>query len=637
MNQRGPYSQSSDNSIMGPANTENDELIEKMERGIKERLAALVGLVTIGLLLALILDTPAVYPVMLGLGGLELGLILLYSLWTKTGRHPLLLTYTALTTDLLVMTAVVYFLGSVEFPFDWIYAVNLAAIAVIRGTRVGLVFALLSTFLYGGLAILQLHGILPHPDIYAIGPGTEYTNPRFVLIKILSNATVFLFVTLNTGYFANVIKRKNQELDASYQALKETQAQLVAREKERAIVELAGAAAHELNQPMTVIIGYAKILLRHANPDEPHYNELCTIKRAAQKMQVIVKKIGQITHYETKPYLGPIRIVDLDKATTPRRAANSHEEEQKMIAFVLSGGGNRGALEAGALEALFAHDIQPEMVVGTSAGALNAAYIAADPSLEGARRLSNLWQQVRKEDAFPGNWLSMTWRFISGQDSLHPNDNLRRFIEAHLPPGVNRFGDVAPMRLYITGACLNTSTLYIFGNDPDALLVDAVMISAALPPQLPPIEYQGYQYLDGGVVAAVPIEVALEKGATEIYAINVGYAGEPQEDVHGIVPIIYRTITTMMHQHLLDDLEKASQAPGIVLHYIPIRAYADLPGDDFDHMAEMIAAGRKAVEEYLSHPQPADLASLRAARAIAPAPPPPGARVWVPRQRRSES
>src|SRR6266568_4412670 len=106
-----------------------------------------------------------------------------------------------------------------------------------------------------------------------------------------------------------------------------------------------------------------------------------------------------------------------------------------MIGLVLSGGGNRGALEAGALIALFEHGVKPDILVGTSAGAMNSAFLATDPTFEGARKLGDLWRSVKRDDVFPGSVLSYAWRFISGADSLSPNDNLRKFVTARLPAG----------------------------------------------------------------------------------------------------------------------------------------------------------------------------------------------------------
>ena len=206
-------------------------------------------------------------------------------------------------------------------------------------------------------------------------------------------------------------------------------------------------------------------------------------------------------------------------------------------------------------------------------------------------------------------------------------------MAAHVPPGKEHFGDL-DVKLYITAASLNTCTLYLYGDDPDALLLDAVLASAAIPAVFPPIEHDGGQYVDGGVVANVPIEIAIEKGATTIYAIHLGYAGVVTPEVHGLLPILGQTINAMMYQHLLDDIEAAHETPGVTLHLIPISTFTEVPLWDFSRAAEMIEEGRRVTEEYLQDPQPTMV--MREVTAMQTAPPPPGAAVYVPKRRRGE-
>ncbi len=299
-----------------------------------------------------------------------------------------------------------------------------------------------------------------------------------------------------------------------------------------------------------------------------------------------------------------------------------------MIAFVLSGGGARGALEVGALQALVEAGIHADMIVGTSAGAINAAGFATNPTAAGVQRLAEQWIHAPSGDIFPGNWFSIARRFLTRQDSLYPNDGLRRFIEANLPPGVNTFGDITQIRLYITTANLNTSTLYLFGEDPTANLVKAVLASAAIPPIFPPVEYNGYQYVDGGVVANVPISVAISQGATTVYAINLGDSGEMDDPARGIVPIAQQTIFTLMYQQLLDDLVDVAQMPHITLYNIVLAAFAGHPIRDLSQSAAMIEAGYHITRDYLSRPPLTPVRPLGPPRS--PAPPPPGARIWKP-------
>ncbi len=297
-----------------------------------------------------------------------------------------------------------------------------------------------------------------------------------------------------------------------------------------------------------------------------------------------------------------------------------------MIAFVLSGGGARGALEVGALQALVEANIRADMIVGTSAGAINAAGFATNPTTAGVERLAGQWIHAPSGDIFPGNWFTIARRFLTRQDSLYPNDGLRRFIEACLPPGVNTFGDITQIRLYTTAANLNSSSLFLFGEDPKARLVDAVLASSAIPPIFPPVEHNGYQYVDGGVVANVPIAVAVGQGATTVYAINLGDSGEMSDPARGIIPIAQQTIFTLMYQQLLDDLADVAQMPHITLYNIVIAAFQGHPIRDLSQSAAMIAEGYRATREYLSRPPITPVLPLGPPRA--PAPPPPGARIW---------
>lgn len=304
-----------------------------------------------------------------------------------------------------------------------------------------------------------------------------------------------------------------------------------------------------------------------------------------------------------------------------------------MIAFVLSGGGNRGALEVGALQALLERGIAPDILVGTSAGAMNAAFIAADPSLVGALTLGALWKSLRRRDVFPGNALTMAWRVLTGQDSLVSSDRLRDLVIRNLPPGVACFGDLR-VRLYTTAADLNTATLYLFGDDPSTPIVDAVMASASLPITFPPYMYQGAQLVDGGIVANVPIEIAMARGATEIYAIDLGYSGEPVPDVQGVVAIAQRMLTTLIYQQLLNDLAEAAEDESVTLHHIRIPAFHGISMWDFGQAEAMIRAGEETAEAYLAHPQPLTVGvSEYLASARPPAPALPGATVYRPCRR----
>jgi len=93
------------------------------------------------------------------------------------------------------------------------------------------------------------------------------------------------------------------------------QEELRAREKQAIVAELAGAAAHELNQPLTSVIGYAELLRRQLEGNPQLSNAAGVIISESERMAEIVRKVGKITKYETKSYVGGAKILDLEKAS----------------------------------------------------------------------------------------------------------------------------------------------------------------------------------------------------------------------------------------------------------------------------------------------------------------------------------
>lgn len=301
-----------------------------------------------------------------------------------------------------------------------------------------------------------------------------------------------------------------------------------------------------------------------------------------------------------------------------------------MIAFVMSGGSNRGALEAGMLLALIEAGIRPDMLVGTSAGALNAGFLATDPSPEGARRLADIWAGARKEDFFPGGRFSMLKRLLRGQ-SLFSSDALRQSLERRFPPDKRRFGDLQGIRLYVTAANLNTGTLYLYGDQPEAFIIDAVLASAAHPLAFPPVRYQNLHLVDGGVVANVPVGIAVDKGATEIYILNVGYSGELVEGGDNVLKVLGRSISVMMYQHFLMDLKYAVERSDVILHHIGIRQFQEAPMWDLSYSAQMVEAGERATREYLGNPTGLQDVPVGVCGAVGEEPiPPVGAESYTP-------
>lgn len=201
-------------------------------------------------------------------------------------------------------------------------------------------------------------------------------------------------------------------------------------------------------------------------------------------------------------------------AALPFQRRNSTSHDGPRTAFVLSGGGNQGVAQVGMLRALVERDIVPDVVVGTSAGAINGAAVAADPSLEGIDLLAEVWRSLHGDQIFPGGRLSRAWNVVRRGTHLFSNDGLRQVIEM-LP--TQRFEDLAvPLR--IVTCDFETGEEVVLAAGP---LTPAILASAALPGVFPPVEHGGRVYIDGGVVNNVPLRHALMGPVDRIFVLNV--------------------------------------------------------------------------------------------------------------------
>jgi PAS domain S-box-containing protein len=145
------------------------------------------------------------------------------------------------------------------------------------------------------------------------GLKTEIVGAQGDRIPVLISAALILDGKTpvgSVGVFTDLRERMQME-----QRLAQAQEQIIAQERQAIIAELAGAAAHELNQPLTSVMGYAELLRRKLANDPAATNAADVIFNEAERMAEIVRKIGKITRYETKSYVGRARILDLDKAT----------------------------------------------------------------------------------------------------------------------------------------------------------------------------------------------------------------------------------------------------------------------------------------------------------------------------------
>lgn len=267
------------------------------------------------------------------------------------------------------------------------------------------------------------------------------------------------------------------------------------------------------------------------------------------------------------------------------------------IAFVLGGGGVRGAVEIGMLEALFERGIRPDLVAGTSIGAINGALVAHDPTPAVIEALEDAWMSPEANAVYGDSIAAQLSRLVKTKTHLNSPAPLRRLLERALGADT-RFEDLAvPLR--IVAASIERAAERVFDSGP---LVEAILASASVPGLLPPTRIDGEHYIDGGIVNSIPIEQALAAGARTVFVLQVGRVETPLVAPRTAVETARVAFEVARRHRFARDL--ASLPDGVALHVLP--SGGELAGDDslrsyrrMDTVRTRIAQARDASRTYL--------------------------------------
>jgi len=191
------------------------------------------------------------------------------------------------------------------------------------------------------------------------------------------------------------------------------------------------------------------------------------------------------------------------------------------VALVLGGGGVLGASQVGMLRALDEAAIQPDLVLGTSVGAINGAMLAAAPGRSAVDELTRLWQEMVDSDIFSGSLLGRTVQAIRTGTHLHSSEPLRRQLTEHL--GDQRIEEL-PLPFQCVAASIERAREHWFTS---GRLVEAVLASSAVPGLLQPVDIDGEHFLDGGLVSSIPVDRAMHLGARTVIVLQVGRVDAP--------------------------------------------------------------------------------------------------------------
>ena len=267
------------------------------------------------------------------------------------------------------------------------------------------------------------------------------------------------------------------------------------------------------------------------------------------------------------------------------------------VAFVLSGGASLGAVEVGMLAALREHDIRPDVIVGTSVGALNGAWLAGHPDSP-LDELAHVWNGLHRADIFPADPRRGLLAFAGRRRSFFDEHPLRSVIERHL--SFDRLEEAA-IPLHVVAVQVLTGREVLLSSGP---AVDSVLASAALPALFDPIEIEGVAYMDGGVGNNTPISHAVALAdVDQIWVLCAGYACALTEPPANALAMALHALSLLLHKQLAVDVERYESA--VDLHVLPPLCPLTVSPIDFGHSSELIERAYRASTRWIDEGHPA--------------------------------
>jgi NTE family protein len=262
-------------------------------------------------------------------------------------------------------------------------------------------------------------------------------------------------------------------------------------------------------------------------------------------------------------------------------------------AFVLSGGASLGAIQVGMIQALYERGLTPDLIVGTSVGALNGAFIASrPPTTETAEELGRIWSNLGRGQVFPLNPLTGFLGFFGARDHLIPNQGLRTLVQGHIE--FSRLEEAPiPFHVIATDLLSGRELRLSRGN-----AFEAVLASAAIPGVFPPIEWKGRMLIDGGVSNNAPIADAIELGAERIYVLPTGSACDLPDRPRGAVAMLLHATSLLIMRRLLLEVEALRDRAELIV--LPPPCPQAITPIDFSHADELFRRGYEGSRDHLA-------------------------------------
>lgn len=281
--------------------------------------------------------------------------------------------------------------------------------------------------------------------------------------------------------------------------------------------------------------------------------------------------------------------------------ARPRADRRPQEAFVFSGGGSLGAAQVGALRALAEAGVRPDVVVGCSAGALNAGFLAVDPTPERVALLEQVWLELRRTDIFTDRRFAVARRLAARRDHLYSPHALRSLVRRWVP--LADLADTAVPCHIVTTDLLQGRPAWWSSGDP----ADVLVASACLPAVFPPVRLDGSLHVDGGVTCPVPAQRALDLGADRVWVLDVssdfhGWADERMTALDVLLESFAISRSLLGHTHPVTyPGQRVVRLPALGIGRQDLRDFSRTPA----LLAAGLEAGRAMVAAELAADRPA--------------------------------
>lgn len=261
-------------------------------------------------------------------------------------------------------------------------------------------------------------------------------------------------------------------------------------------------------------------------------------------------------------------------------------------AFVLSGGGSLGAVQVGMLQALTGSGIEPDLLVGTSAGAMNAAWVAVHgTSSESLTGLADVWASLRRSDVFPVGLRSAVRGLLGHRSAICSPDRLRELVVACAGDAMI---EEARIPLHLVTADLLSGETVTVSTGP---LTTGVLASAAVPGIFPPVPREGRHLIDGGVAPHPGVSQAVDLGATVIYVLPAGTSCALPAPPSSAIGSVLHALTLLLQQRVAREM--SGLAGTATIKVLPPLCPLSVSAADFSHGGELVARAREASRDWI--------------------------------------